>query len=522
MASVRSQQAYFLFVEGDDASRGGPDATARLRGPGLVKAAGASTEPARPAPPDRMGQYLLERRLGQGGMAEVFAATHVGAAGFSRSVCLKRILPHLATDPEFRELFIREARVAGSLCHSNLVQVFDCIEDGETLAIVMELVDGIDLKRLCRALLGCGQRVPPRAVAHIAGQLLAGLRYAHDRGVVHRDVSPHNVLVSREGEVKLADFGVAKAVMTRASRTGTLKGKLAYMSPEQAGARPVDQRSDLYSTGLVLYELLLGRRYFPPLGHSELIALVSHARPPRLDHVEPSLRALVGGLLEPRPAARFQSARDALAALPASDAVGPAGAAALAALVRGLDRAPDADPAPSPWSLPRREPGAPASRAAELADLTERVADAPTFLRDDRREPANVCADATATRDSGVRLSVAVGPTLDQEVLEIESVVLGPGASAEVAADPSASAVATETGRLARGRARLAAARRRARRVAAALDRVVARPTARLIAAVAFAILLAGVTLGAGGRLLVHLLVPAPVEAPAALPAARD
>ncbi len=182
----------------------------------------------------KVGRYRLERRLGRGGMAEVFAAEHGGAAGFGRPVCVKRILPDLTADEEFRRLFVREARVAGHLTHSNIVQVFDCIEDGQSLAIVMELIDGLDLRDLIRKLRTRGETLPEPLVAYVAGQLLSGLGFAHRQQVVHRDVSPHNVLLSREGEVKLADFGVAKVMITiYETKTGDLKVKIPYMSPEQ-------------------------------------------------------------------------------------------------------------------------------------------------------------------------------------------------------------------------------------------------------------------------------------------------
>jgi serine/threonine-protein kinase len=511
MASVRSHQAFSRSADHDDDDGGarGLDSTARLRGPGRTGgAATPSPTPARRSSRDSFGLYRLGRRLGKGGMAEVFAATRVGAAGFERAVCLKRILPHLSADPEFRELFVREARVAGTLCHSNIVQVFDCIEDGENLAIVMELVEGVDLKRLCRSLLGRSQRVPPRAVAHVAGQLLGGLRYAHERRVVHRDISPHNVLVSCEGEVKLADFGVAKAMMTRASRTGTLKGKLAYMSPEQASARPVDHRSDLYSAGLVLFELLVGRRFFPPVGHSELLGLVSNARPPRLVGVEPELSALVGGLLEPRPEDRFQSARDALAALPSWDAVGPAGAAALAELVRSIDRAPCDESLPSPWSCSSRGAAPLEREAAAQADPTERLA---LGARPD---------DPAVARDADARLAIALAPTMDADVPYPATIKLGPDTFEDFFTAP------TVVGRRARAARRAAGAVLCAISscVSASIDLLATRLTPRSIVIAAVSILLVGVTIGAGGKLLWHTLAApgAAAEAAAAAEPARQ
>lgn len=279
------------------------------------------------------GRYRLLRPIGRGGMAEVFAAYSVGAGGFERPVCVKRMLPHAADDRQFRELFLREVKIAGRLCHGNLVQVFDCFEEGEQLGLVMELVDGIDLKSLVQALGEQGRRLPEALVAHVAGQILAALAYAHDHRIIHRDISPHNVLVSRAGEVKIGDFGIAKAMITLATRTGTLRGKLAYMSPEQAGARAVDHRTDLYSTGLILYELITGERFFGRDAQWRLIYQVVHAQKPSLSDASPALARLVEGLLEPEAGARLDSADAALEALPPLAEIGPAGARALGALV---------------------------------------------------------------------------------------------------------------------------------------------------------------------------------------------
>jgi serine/threonine-protein kinase len=284
------------------------------------------------------GTYRLGRLLGRGGMAEVYAATALGAAGFERPVCVKLVLPQMATDAEFRALFLREVRIAGSLCHANLVQVFDCFEHGEQLVLVMERVDGMDLKAVVRALGRRGATMPAGLVANVAGQMLLGLGVCHRSRVVHRDVSPHNVLVSRNGEVKLADFGVAKAMSTHASRTGNLRGKLAYMSPEQARAKHVDGRTDLYSTGLVLWELLTAQRYVPR-GASQwnILHEVAHAARPKVTGVEPRLARLVETLLAPEPDERYGSAEEALAALPPWEAVGPMGAVELARFLADLD-----------------------------------------------------------------------------------------------------------------------------------------------------------------------------------------
>jgi serine/threonine-protein kinase len=283
-----------------------------------------------------VGPYRLERKLARGGMAEVFVATRLGAAGFEKRVCLKTILPAYAADPEFRDLFVGEASLAGKLCHVNLVQVFDCIQDGETLALVMELVDGLDLRVLVKVLRAREQVLPREVVAHVAGQILAGLAYAHDRKVVHRDISPHNVLVSRHGEVKIGDFGVAKLMLSLGARTNTIRGKIPYMSPEQASSGRVDHRTDLYSAGLVLYELVTGRCYYRHPSRSDVTERIAGATSRRLEDAGVALGAVLERLLALRPEDRFASAREALDALPPWRSLGPAGAEGLAEVVRDV------------------------------------------------------------------------------------------------------------------------------------------------------------------------------------------
>ncbi len=269
-------------------------------------------------------------------MAEVFLATHEGAAGFKRPFCLKLIIPELAQDGEFREMFVREAAIAGRLCHSNLVQVFDCVEDGPNLALVMEYIQGGDLRQLLYVLRQRGQTVPTGLTAYIGAQVLNALRYAHENQVIHRDISPHNILISQQGEVKLTDFGVAKAMLTHATRTGELKGKLSYMSPEQATGSAVDHRTDLYSLGLVLFELITMVKFFNARTHGELFKLVEKAKKPKLVDVAPEFARVVERLLEPSSDRRFSNAEEAQLALPPWEIIGAAGPVELGNLVREL------------------------------------------------------------------------------------------------------------------------------------------------------------------------------------------
>ncbi len=201
-------------------------------------------------------------------MAEIYLASSVGPEGFEKEVAIKRIRAYLATDPGFVEMFISEARLASKLNHANVVQIFDFDKHEDTYYLAMEFVRGHslwDVRRRSKELMA---PMPPTLAAHIGAEVARGLAYAHrltDRGrllnLVHRDVTPHNVLLSFEGAVKLADFGVAKAGNSQTA-AGVLKGKFAYMSPEQSRGEPVDARTDVFALGIVLWEMLTGGRLF--------------------------------------------------------------------------------------------------------------------------------------------------------------------------------------------------------------------------------------------------------------------
>ncbi|MEM9728347.1 MAG: serine/threonine-protein kinase [Myxococcota bacterium] len=218
--------------------------------------------------PTMFGPYALNRRLAVGGMAEVFSATVRGEGGFEKQVALKRIHEHLSTDEQFVSMLISEAKLCASLHHKNIVQTFDlgCIDGAHF--IVMEEVDGFDLGLVTATMRAREMRIPWSVSAHIVAEVCRGLGYAHqhedDEGnplcIVHRDVSPQNILLSLYGEVKVADFGIAKS-MARVSdpEAGIIKGKYFYMSPEQAWGDPLAAATDVFSAGVVLWELLVGR-----------------------------------------------------------------------------------------------------------------------------------------------------------------------------------------------------------------------------------------------------------------------
>ncbi len=229
------------------------------------------------APGTSVGRYVIKRKLAEGGMAEIFLASAVGPEGFAKDVVIKVVRSFLANDSQFVQMFIAEARLASRLNHANVVQIFDFGKHGDSYYLAMEYVRGAslwDLRKRCRDL---KVPVPPTLAAEVGAQVARGLQYAHALsdagqriGVVHRDVTPHNVLLSFEGAVKLTDFGIAKATSTHTA-PGMLKGKFAYMSPEQSRGEKVDARSDIFALGVVLWELLTGGRLFD--GDSDLAVL---------------------------------------------------------------------------------------------------------------------------------------------------------------------------------------------------------------------------------------------------------
>jgi serine/threonine protein kinase len=218
-----------------------------------------------------LGRYQIIAPIAAGGMGEVFLAKAIGAAGFEKKVVIKRIRPHLAQDPSFVRRFIGEGRVVVQLSHPNVAQVFDMGEVDGSYFIAMEYVEGCDLRELNRRAKACGRMVPVGQVLFVLSSIADGLAHAHackddegaPVGIIHRDVSPSNIMLSKDGAVKLVDFGVAKTqVFHQESLGGSIRGKLQYMSPEQANASELTSRSDVFSLGVVAYELLSGKRPF--------------------------------------------------------------------------------------------------------------------------------------------------------------------------------------------------------------------------------------------------------------------
>jgi serine/threonine protein kinase len=243
-------------------------------------------------------RYELLDRIGVGGMAEIFRGKAVAAGGFEKPVAIKRILPHLSQDRRFVELLIAEAKVLSLLKHRNIVQIFDVgLGDDGQYFLVMEFVDGKDIGAVQRALEQKRRRMPFDLVLHIGAEICEALEHAHtSRGpdgkpmaLVHRDVSPSNVLLSRAGEVKLTDFGIAKRAEQDATQGGAVRGKFAYISPEQARNEPLDPRSDVFSVGILMWELICNRRLFSGLDDLAALRAVREANVPRPSEIDARL-----------------------------------------------------------------------------------------------------------------------------------------------------------------------------------------------------------------------------------------
>jgi len=281
--------------------------------------------------PIGFGRYQLVERLALGGMAELFVATAPGEHGFQKKVVIKRLLPHLVADETYNAMFIDEAKLTARLVHPKIAQTFELGKVDDALYIAMEHIDGIDVLALLREFAARRRRVEPELAAWIAHEVLDALDYAHNitgddggrLGVVHRDISPSNVLLSLRGDVKLVDFGIARAVdpdRAHKSKTGTLKGKYGYMSPEQVIEQHLDARSDLFSVGVVLAELLTGRRLFAAANELDVLLMVRDAKLHRFDKyghdIESGLADIVRKALRKSVEERWQSAaqfREALA-----------------------------------------------------------------------------------------------------------------------------------------------------------------------------------------------------------------
>ncbi|MGK4002938.1 serine/threonine-protein kinase [Sorangium sp. So ce1036] len=268
-------------------------------------------------------RYRVIKRLASGGMAEVFVAESAGIEGFKKQVAIKRVLPQLSKKEQFIAMFLDEARLSAHLSHSNVVSVFDIGVGDGTYFIVMEYVDGADLRALLEHQKKLGRPMNVEVASFIAAKMCQGLAYAHELctadgkplQIVHRDITPANVLITRYGEVKIVDFGLAKASSQLAeSDAGIIKGKFGYLAPETVLEQGVDQRVDIFALGIILWEMLAGRRLF--LGDSDYITvrLVRDAVIPSLQQINGEvpreLEQIIRRALARDPAARYRTARE--------------------------------------------------------------------------------------------------------------------------------------------------------------------------------------------------------------------
>ncbi|MBI4412111.1 MAG: serine/threonine protein kinase [Deltaproteobacteria bacterium] len=271
----------------------------------------------------KLGDYLILERIAHGGMAHVYKAKTVDPNGIERLVVIKRILPHISSDPEYVEMLIDEAKIAVNFTHGNIAQIYDLGKVGNDYFIVMEYVDGKTLGQIVREMREREKPIPLEVIAYCLAELCQALDYIHNKrgndgkslGVVHRDISPQNIIVSYSGTVKLIDFGVAKAhVKESHTESGVLKGKFAYMSPEQAEGESVDRRSDIFSAGTLLWELLTQERLFKRKNNMETIKAVRKGKidPPSKfrKEIPKDLEKIVYKALERKPARRYQHASE--------------------------------------------------------------------------------------------------------------------------------------------------------------------------------------------------------------------
>jgi serine/threonine-protein kinase len=269
-------------------------------------------------------RYRITERVAAGGMAEVFRGVAESLQGFRKNIAIKRILPALTKNKKFVAMFLDEARLSLLLQHANIVQVFDIGHSEDTYFIVMEYVDGVDLKALMEWRRKINRRIPVAHALYIVLEMCKGLAYAHELvnpengkalGIVHRDISPPNVLISKQGEIKVVDFGLAKATsQIETTDPGVVKGKMSYLSPEAARGEEVDHRADIFAVGILLHELLTGKRLFYGETDYQTVELVRNAKIPPLKaqnpEVEPELEDIVRKALAKRKEDRFQSAID--------------------------------------------------------------------------------------------------------------------------------------------------------------------------------------------------------------------
>ncbi|MGH9399398.1 MAG: TonB family protein, partial [Thermoanaerobaculia bacterium] len=397
------------------------------KAPAGLPGAGAGAESSR-ADPDRFGQYEILEKIASGGMADVFKARRTGVEGFQKIVAIKKILPHLADNEQFIAMFADEAKLAAQLSHPNIVHIYDLGKiDAGGYFIAMEYVEGRELRAILQTDRGVTTPMPVPLAIYVASKVASALDYAQrrrdadgrDLAIVHRDVSPQNILISYEGDIKLCDFGIAKAA-SKASTTqsGALKGKVQYMSPEQAWGLPIDRRSDLFSLGSVLFEMLTGEKLFR--GDTDLTVLekVRAAEAPAPSSINPevprSLDAILAKTLAPAPDDRYSNASDLLRDLESVlYSYTPAPGSADLAIYLHRQQAEEAAAAEANAREPARSAPAepPKKQRSKASPVARRLAgSAPKFVVEPGR-PAPVPEPAAAARppDEGAKSRPAPG-----------------------------------------------------------------------------------------------------------------
>ena len=278
---------------------------------------------------ESFGKYTLLERIAVGGMAEIYRAKTEGLGGFEKLLAIKRLHPNFGREHDVTQMLVDEARIAVHLTHANIAQIFDLGQIDSQYFIAMEYIDGVDLHQVNKKMLEAGGKVPVPALVFVVAEACAGLHYAHTRTdsdgrplqIVHRDVSPQNIMISIEGEVKLVDFGIAKAELRAQQETqhGIIKGKFYYMAPEQAHGHHVDARTDVFAAGMVLYEILAGKNPYADLEEYELLKAVRKVDIPKVSAVrsgvDPALERIVTKATQRDPTYRFESARELQVAL---------------------------------------------------------------------------------------------------------------------------------------------------------------------------------------------------------------
>jgi len=351
-----------------------------------------------------VGRYVLYDEIAAGGMATVHLGRLRGPVGFARTVAIKRLHPNCARDPEFVAMFLDEARLAARIRHPNVVSTIDVVSHDDELFLVMEYIAGEALSRLIRPTRDVGRPVPVALALAIVADVLHGLHDAHEArdengaplNIVHRDISPHNVMVGRDGVARVLDFGIAKAASRiTTTRDGQLKGKVAYMAPEQLLQRPVDRRTDVFAASIVLWEALTGERLFYDEDVGSMMARVLHGNIPRPSEKVPGLPAALDAIvmrgLSRDPEARFPTAKDMASAL---EELGPARALQVGAWVESL-----AGPALS-------------KRAERLAAIERggSMSDASPALSSPNDIPTQILAEASPPPSESISTPIAEAP----------------------------------------------------------------------------------------------------------------